>query len=154
VIEFIIIGQPCSKANSRQIVTIKGRPVPIKSKAALAYESSALRQVPSVARVRYTGPVRVSIWIWYASERSDLDESLILDILQDRWHGHGNARVLMQAGVYRNDRQVRERHVYWAGVDARNARAIIRVEPMQAQQIGLPMPARTQSNAEFFGGGS
>jgi Holliday junction resolvase RusA-like endonuclease len=44
------------------------------------------------------GELRMDIWIYYATQRPDLDESLILDLLQGK--------------VYENDRQVRERHVY------------------------------------------
>lgn len=147
-IRFTILGQPCSKANSRQIVTIKDRPTPIKSKEALAYERDALRQIPPVARVRLEGPVRVTLRLFYASERPDLDESIVLDVLQDRWskvrevdlpnktpgvHTRISTRDLLQAGVYRNDRQVREKHVYHA-IDRANPRAEIEVDPMTAQQ--------------------
>lgn len=150
MIRLVILGQPCSKANSRQIVTIKGRPTPIKSKEALAYERDALRQIPPAARQRLEGPVRLTIRIWYASERPDLDESLLLDVLQDRYatDKHTKERVLVQAGVYRNDRQVRERHVYH-GIDRANPRAEVIVEPMQAQQAELAMPER-EREPEFF----
>ena len=36
-IKFTIFGEPASKANSRQLVTIKGRPAFIKSKKALDF---------------------------------------------------------------------------------------------------------------------
>lgn len=135
---FTILGEPASKANSRQIVTIAGRPSSIKSKKARGYEADALPQIPVSARVRLEGPVRVTLRIWYASERPDLDESVVLDVLQDRWskrdsNGH---RMLVQAGVYRNDRQVREKHVFHA-IDKRNPRVVIVVEPRQAQQESL-----------------
>lgn len=139
-IAFTILGQPCSKANSRQIVTIGQRPQVIKSKEARAYEHDALRQIPPAARVRLDGPVRVTMRLFYASERPDLDESIVLDVLQDRWakvkDRHSEQRELVQAGVYRNDRQVREKHVYW-GLDKENPRAEILVEPMQWQQSSL-----------------
>jgi Holliday junction resolvase RusA-like endonuclease len=146
VIHFTILGQPCSKANSRQIVTIGGRPKPIKSKDALAYERDALRQIPPVARQRLNGPVRVTLRLFYSSERPDLDESIVLDVLQDRYTtqtvaglpggGFQKERLLVQCGVYRNDRQVREKHVFHA-VDKKNPRAEIIVEPLQAQQVDL-----------------
>ena len=50
-----------------------------------------------------TEDIAIEIEILYASRRPDLDESLILDCLQDRW--------------YKNDRQVKEKHVRWGGVD-------------------------------------
>ena len=50
--------------------------------------------------------------IYYASRRPDLDESLVLDLLQ---------------GVtYLNDRQVKEKHIYW-GLDKENPRCEISV---------------------------
>ena len=132
---FTILGEPASKANSRQIVTIGGRPSSIKSKKARGYEADALPQIPASARVRLEGPVRVTMTIFYASERPDLDESVVLDVLQDRWskadsNGH---RMLVQAGVYRNDRQVREKHVFHA-IDRKNPRAEISVEALLPQQ--------------------
>jgi len=140
VIAFTILGQPCSKANSRQIVLIGGKPKPIKSKDALAYERDSLRQIPVAARLRLEGPVRVTLRLWYESERSDLDESIVLDVMQDRFVKHGDERVLVQAGVYRNDRQVREKHVYH-GISARNPRAEISVEAMVMQQTELDVAA-------------
>lgn len=135
-IAFRILGSPQSKANSRQIVTINGRPTPIKSKEALAFERDALRQIPSWARQRIEGPVRVTLRIFYSSERPDLDESIVLDCLQDRFKKVGEVRRLIQAGVIRNDRQVREKHVYH-GIDAKNPRTEIEIEPMQAQAIDM-----------------
>lgn len=148
MIRLTILGQPCSKANSRQIVTIKGRPTSIKSKEALAYERDALRQIPPAARRRLEGPLRMTIGIWYASERPDLDESLILDVLQDRWQRDKRTgeRVLVQAGVYRNDRQVRERHVYH-GIDRANPRAEIVIEPI-VEQLGL-LPASRETEVAW-----
>ena len=135
-IAFTIIGQPASKANSRQIVTINGRPSSIKSKEALAYERDALRQIPPSARQRIEGPVRVTLRIWYASERPDLDESVVLDVLQDRFTKRDDERILLQSGVYRNDRQVREKHVFH-GIDRKNPRTEVVVEPLQAQQLAM-----------------
>ena len=60
-----------------------------------------------------SGDVRVTMHIYYASRRPDLDESLILDLLQ---------------GVaYMNDRQVKEKHIYW-GLDKERPRSEITVE--------------------------
>lgn len=143
MIRFTILGEPASKANSRQIVTIAGRPSVIKSQKGRSYASTALRQIPPAARQRLEGPVAVTLRIFYASQRPDLDESIVLDAMQDQWKrgkkglmsGSGE-RVLIQSGVYRNDRQVREKHVYW-GLDARNPRCEVEVTPMQAQQAEI-----------------
>lgn len=155
MIRLTILGQPASKSNRSKIITIAGHSSLVKSKEALAYEHDALRQIPPAARQRLEGPVRVTLRIWYASERSDLDESLVLDCLQDRKtrtkkDKAGNvirAAELVQAGVYRNDRQVREKHVFH-GIDARNPRCEIEIEALQAQQPSLELRARVEDPFE------
>jgi Holliday junction resolvase RusA-like endonuclease len=139
-IRFTILGEPASKANSRQIVTIGDHPSVIKSKKARDYERDALRQIPYSARQMLTGPVRVTLKIWYATERPDLDESVVLDVLQARYRGKGEHRQMVQPGVYANDRQVREKHVFH-GIDRANPRTEVQVEPLQAQQAAL-VPVR------------
>ena len=149
MIRFVILGAPVSHKNGYHIVTLGNRPAIVKSREALAYERDALAQIPPAARVRLEGPVRVTLRCYYPSERPDLDESLILDVLQDRYarvkQTQPNVvvapRHLVQAGVYRNDRQVREKHVYHA-VDKANPRTEIVVEPLEAQQAGLDLAER------------
>ena len=145
MIRFTIIGEPASKANSRRLVSFGDRTASVKSKKALGYERDAMRQIPPHARQRLEGPVRVTLRIFYATERPDLDESIVLDVLQDRW---GKRKVpagevdipreLLQPGVYRNDRQVREKHVFH-GIDRANPRTEIEVEALQAQQPSLEL---------------
>ena len=126
VVSFTILGQPYSKANSRKIVTLAGRPAVIKSAEGRAYERDALRQIPPAARRRLEGDVAVRMRLYYRTALPDLDESLLLDILQDRYKGSGDQRQLVQKGVYRNDRQVREKHVYWS-IDKTNPRAEVEI---------------------------
>lgn len=125
-IRFTIIGEPASKANSRKVVSFGKRSALIKSDKALDYEKYALIQIPVHARQRLDKPVCVTMRIFYATERPDLDETLILDVLQDRYRGKGAQRVLVQAGVYTNDRLVREKHIYHA-IDKSNPRTEIEV---------------------------
>lgn len=108
-----IFGEPASKANSRRQVFIRGKSMFIKSSKALAYSKSFKQQCATAQVVKLTGDVVVTIRIWYASRRPDLDESLILDLLQDV--------------AYDNDRQVKEKHIYWMGVDKENPRCEIEV---------------------------
>lgn len=136
VIAFTIEGQAFSKANSRELVKIGGLPRSIKSREALTFEADALRQIPVTARVRFAGPVAVTLRMFYRTELPDLDESLVLDVLQDRYgrtHPKNplvpSRRLLVQAGVYRNDRQVREKHVFH-GIDARRPRVEVEVRPI------------------------
>lgn len=130
-ISFVIYGEPASKANSRQLVNIGGRPAFIKSKKALGYERDARLQLPERARVMYAVPVRVTMHVYYSSERPDLDESVILDVLQARYtKAEGKGRELTSSGVYINDRLVREKHIFHH-IDRINPRAEITVEPIE-----------------------
>jgi Holliday junction resolvase RusA-like endonuclease len=109
-IQFTILGEPASKANSRRWT---GKFF-IKSEKALNYGKAFKQQCP-VLDPLLEGDLRVTIHIWYASRRPDLDESLILDLMQDC--------------IYENDRAVKERHVYWH-LDKENPRSDILVEVM------------------------
>ena len=143
MIRFVILGEPASKANSRKIVTLNGRPASIKSAKARAFAESAFPQIPREARQRLDMPVRVTLRIWYRTERPDLDESVVLDVLQDQYEkklcaglpggGFQQDRLLVQCGVYRNDRQVREKHVFH-GIDRKNPRVEVAVEPIEVAQ--------------------
>lgn len=64
----------------------------------------------------------MAVWIiiHYASRRPDLDDSIILDA--------------MQGAIYVNDRQVKERHIYWA-LDKTNPRSEIWIT-----KVGDPCP--------------
>ena len=57
--------------------------------------------------------------------------------------------MLIQAGVYRNDRQVREKHVYH-GIDRLQPRVEVLVEPILAQQQALELaPLRPVLESAF-----
>jgi Holliday junction resolvase RusA-like endonuclease len=122
-----------------------------KSVDAKAYIKAALPQIPPKARQRIEGPVRFTATLYYASERRDLDEGQILDVLQDQWKRDKRTgeRVLVQAGVYRNDRQVREKHIRHA-IDKANPRAEILIEPLVPQEafdLTVPNVIRYMMNA-------
>ncbi len=140
-IRLTILGEPCSKSNTSQIVRMGERVSIGKSVDAKAYIKAALPQIPPKARQRIEGPVRFTATLYYASERRDLDEGQILDVLQDQWKRDKRTgeRVLVQAGVYRNDRQVREKHIRHA-IDRANPRAEILIEPLQPQQAAMALP--------------
>lgn len=99
---FIIHGQPYSKANSRRLVYVKGKPLFIKSKSALAYEQTALFQLQTIIKENnwqeLTKPLEISADIYYPDRRQDLDASLVFDILQ-------------KAGLIHNDRQLQRIHL-------------------------------------------
>jgi len=116
--QFIIYGQPCSKANSRRLVKFGNKPAFIKSAKALEYEKNFKSQCP-VRDNLFTEDVVVTITIYYESRRPDLDESVILDCMQDF--------------IYKNDRQVKEKHIYW-GLDKENPRSEIHVRLKENKQ--------------------
>jgi hypothetical protein len=112
--EVEVMGEPASKANSRRLVTIGGKPRFIKSAKALAYCKEFIDQCPELP-VLLEKDIEVEIIMWMASRRPDLDESLILDLLQGR--------------AYKNDRQVKVKHIYWA-LDRKMPRVIIRMREL------------------------
>jgi Holliday junction resolvase RusA-like endonuclease len=113
-VRLILHGEPASKANSRRLVTIRGQARLIKSQKALDYVAAVKRTYPPLSPL-LEGDLRMTADVYYASRRPDLDVSLILDALQDI--------------VYRNDRQVREMHLYHH-LDRANPRAEITLEEM------------------------
>jgi Holliday junction resolvase RusA-like endonuclease len=88
----------------------------IKSAKALGY-SDAFKQQAVPIDPLLEGDLVVTMHIYYASRRPDLDESLILDLLQDV--------------VYINDRQVKEKHIFWH-LDKSSPRTLITVSKMCA----------------------
>jgi hypothetical protein len=107
-----IFGEPASKSNSRRMVRFGAMSRLIKSAKALSYSDAFKQQVAKLDYEPFVDDVVVIMTIYYASRRPDLDESLILDLLQ---------------GVtYLNDRQVKEKHIYW-GLDKENPRCEIMV---------------------------
>lgn len=114
-----IFGEPASKANSRRVVRFGNTSRLIKSEKALTYSGAFEQQMQGKSLVPIEGDVRVTMHIWYGSRRPDLDESLILDLLQ----GH----------AYLNDRQVKEKHIYWH-LDPEAPRTDILVEEMPTKE--------------------
>ncbi len=112
-------GEPASKANSRRLVMMGGKPRFIKSKKALGYSSGFNTQVGCREEL-IDYDVCIAIKIFYKSRRPDLDESLILDLLEDK--------------VYKNDRQVKLKHIEW-GLDKEDPRAIIVVGPREQREL-------------------
>ena len=121
-----IFSEPASKSNSRKIVRYGGVSRLIKSEKALTYSEVFLRQCPTLP-VLMTHDIRMTLHIYYASRRPDLDETLILDLLQGR--------------VYINDRQVKERHCYWH-LDKENPRSEILIEEIEDVEVKRLKPRR------------
>ena len=112
---FIVYGEPASKANSRKIVRFGKRMAIIKSQKARDYEKKFAEQCPKLENLIETN-VKVELIIYYASRRPDLDESVVLDCMQGK--------------IYVNDRQVKQKVVYW-GLDRERPRTHVRVSPLE-----------------------
>lgn len=117
--QFIIEGEPASKGNSRKIVNFGKRMALIKSQKARDYEKLFAEQCPILENLIETD-VKVELIIYYASRRPDLDESVILDCMQGK--------------IYVNDRQVKQKHIYW-GLDRERPRTHVRVSPLEACSV-------------------
>jgi len=115
-VSLIIFGEPASKANSRRMVRFGGMSRLIKSAKALGYSDAFKSQAVPIDPLMDMD-VSVTMHIYYASRRPDLDESLILDLLQ--------------GVVYVNDRQVKEKHIFWH-LDKSSPRTLITVAPVSA----------------------
>ena len=127
-LSFTLYGEPASKSNSRRLVQIGGRPRFIKSKKALDYVKAIQLQANALRLPMFDKGVDLSITmhIFYASRRPDLDESVILDALQDI--------------VYHNDRSIKEKHIYW-GLDKVEPRCEITLREIS---VADSSPARSK----------
>ena len=132
-VEFVVYGEPASKANSRRLVNNPktGRTMFIKSKKALDYEKDFALQCPQL-NPPIEGDVKVSMTIYYATRRPDLDESVILDCMQSKTAKNPNTgkKDIVRPNVYLNDRQVKHKDIRW-GLDKENPRAEVRVELLE-----------------------
>lgn len=117
IIGVTIMGEPASKANSRRMVLIGGKPRFIKSKKALKYSRDFDLQCPVLDELM-DGDLAVAMKIYYCTRRPDLDESLILDLLQDK--------------LYKNDRSIKLKYVLH-GLDKENPRTVLLVGPVDKQ---------------------
>jgi Holliday junction resolvase RusA-like endonuclease len=105
----VITGEPASKSNSRKLVHIQGRTRFIKSEKALAWTSAALWQLKTGKPAEpFTGRLGIDCRVFYATERPDLDVTLVYDALQ-------------KAGIVKNDRLFREQHNFHF-IDKQNPR--------------------------------
>tara|TARA_R100001244_G_scaffold9958_5_gene11995 strand:- start:3579 stop:3989 length:411 start_codon:yes stop_codon:yes gene_type:complete len=99
-------GECVSKANSRRLVSIKGKPRFIKSAKALTFVKDVQAQAKKLNPL-LEGNLEGVIKIYYSSRRPDLDPSLVMDALEGVW--------------YKNDRQFK-RLVLEKYLDKKNPR--------------------------------
>lgn len=105
LVTMTIFGELASKANSRR-VTSYGKI--IKSHKALTWSHQAALQIPAEYRGLRLGSIQEPLYlnakIYYKDWRSDVDESLLMDVLQS-------------AGVIANDRYIRLKNIDGTAVD-------------------------------------
>jgi len=115
-ISFTVYAEPAAKSNQRRVIRLGGKRGGairvIKSAKALKYVETLKEYAPKVNDLM-EGDLAVEVKTWYSSRRPDLSIELILDA--------------MQGIIYKNDRQVKEHHAYWMGVDKENPRSEITV---------------------------
>ena len=114
-----ILGEPSSKANSRRLVFLNGKPRFIKSKKALKYSRSFDLQCP-VRKKMFEEDLSIAIKIYYRSRRPDLDESLILDLLQGK--------------VFKNDRSIKAKYVEH-GLDKEHPHSVIVISSLDNKDL-------------------
>ena len=114
-VRILIMGQCASKSNSRRIVFRGRKPRSIKSVSALEFCESFARQCP-VFEAPMLGDVKLECTIYYRSGRSDLDDTLVCDMLQ-------------KCGVIGNDRQIKNK-ILKAAVDKDQPRVEITLSHM------------------------
>lgn len=117
-----IQGQPYSKANSRRLVTIGGKPRFIKSAPARRYVTDFQAQCPRLDPL-LEGDLEIWITVFYGSRRPDLDCSVLFDAAQ----GY----------LYQNDRQVKQQHLYWR-LDRENPRSEIVIKEIEIKDPHQP----------------
>ena len=83
----------------------------IKSAKALSFYKAFQLQCPRLDPL-LEEDLSVTMTIYYSSRRPDLDESVVLDAMQNF--------------IYKNDRQVKEKHIYW-GLDKTTPRVEIEI---------------------------
>ena len=111
--DFVVQGEPASKANQRRVILVGKTPRVIKSKKAIDYVRSFAIQCPRSDPL-LTEDLELEVEIWFASRRPDLDGavSLIMDAMQDL--------------LIKNDRQIKVIKAYW-NLDRENPRSRIQL---------------------------
>lgn len=117
--KIIVNGHLPRKSNSRRIFRSAktGRPIIAKSTEALQYEKDFARQINGNMKIGIgsaDNPLRLTAYIYYRSNRSDLSDELLCDLLQ-------------KSGVISDDRYIKEKHLY-GGKDQNNPRVELEIE--------------------------
>lgn len=117
----MVPGELKSGKNRRRLIRAGNLPRSILSKEAAIYsESFRAYAKPLPEDKLLTSPLRLWVRIYYSSRRPDLEESLLFDLLE--------------GVIYRNDRQVWDKHVSkW--FDTEHPRVEIEAEELSEEEI-------------------
>lgn len=132
-VEFTIYSEMAQKGNSRRIVTnrLTGKQIIAKSAKAVSWAHSATNQLIDLGLLMglptIIEDVRITVHAYYANDRSDLDISVLRDVMQTRYSGKGKGRRVVVSGLIENDRQIKEEHNFHH-IDADNPRAEVVIE--------------------------
>lgn len=114
-VRFTILGVCYSMKNGK--IPRKNAPGMLKHPKCRRFEQDFLIQVPRSAK-RALGsikrPLRATVRVFYPTFQQDADVEVVFDLLQ-------------KSGVVRNDRYIREKHIYAHQVDKKNPRVEIEV---------------------------
>lgn len=94
--------------------------------------------VPLSARVMLTGPIRVTVRVFYASPDVHMSGAYVSSRLQPRYSHLMGKRVLEDAGVFLSPHQVKEEHIFHR-VDKANPRAEIEVVQLVPEALDLEL---------------
>lgn len=113
---FEIESELTGKANSRQLVPVRGRYIPVLSKKARRFEKEARAQL---AAQWHDDPIEddlvIEVHVYYKNWQNDLDATLLFDVLE-------------RFGVVKNDRQFKEQHLYHY-LDKERPRMLVKMWP-------------------------
>ena len=92
-VSFTITGRPISKKNSKQLIRVGGRIVPISSKAYLRFEKDALMQLLPYRKYRFNRTIKVE-YHFYIQGKYHVDGDNLMAGIND---------ILQKSGIILDD---------------------------------------------------
>ncbi len=143
-VHIVVYGKPVRKSNRRQMVMRGGKPMLIKSKAALQYYKDFDLQIKQSDRVGFIGPVAISGTIYYSPTQIRAGKTIRANIksasdsITHSWVGDLSVEALMDciqhAGIIADDRQVVSINVQ-KGISFDSPRADIIIQEVESTTI-------------------
>lgn len=95
-----LLGRPISKKNSKSLIKVKGRIIPISSKQYRAFEKDALKQLERAQTKFFSGKVFVN-YVFYMKGKLSSDGDNLEAGIND---------ILQKAGIIVDDKNITEWH--------------------------------------------